>query len=70
MKITTRNDLPGYTRDSVNKAGVTLDVFLDGVRVDRAQTVDDERGFVDVVRGSDVHRLWGKVVLVWGSRFE
>jgi hypothetical protein len=50
MKLTIRNDLPGYSSDRVARPGVTLDVLLDGERMEGVETVDDERGFVDVRR--------------------
>lgn len=77
MKITIRDDLPGFInlRDPVHGQSMDLDpdVHVDGVLINSVVTVDSERGFVDyfpsplTVFGENalVHRIFGKVTLVW-----
>lgn len=76
MKMTVRNDLPGYDRDAIPGAGHVLEVFLDGVLQRLVETVDTERGFIDVLgdivtyptRQRQRHRLFGKVEAVFSRR--
>lgn len=62
-------DLPGYDDDRIARGGQVLDIYLDGVEQRYVQTVNDERGFVDVIQpGGERHRLFGKIELRWSQR--
>lgn len=68
-RITVRDDLGGFDNDRIKGGGHILDIFLDGVEQRFVETVDDERGFVDVIQsGNNRHRLFGKIELRWRER--